>query len=1469
MSAASNPPQLQLSLGHQTFKRSFTQFGLDVDDGEDSRSDSGSASAGSSSFSGSSSSGRVVASGSASGSTGTRSVSSGSSNSSPGSVDLFGYNDGERSDRNKRARSEGPEHEDISVSVSSAGNSSAESLDAASVLSVSSSDASLLGFGLSSNPSPGEQGSPQQTNASISSFNTTSGFTLPALDFGPSTPSVAEFVALRSGSSNTRTADNPPGFANMLSPRSSSPAPPPAVEIDVAMHDDDSDEDPFPSLRLQHSARQNLGANTSMNGGFLDTARSDALLNSATDRLRSVMDRARTFDRTLAPLRSNTADSSAGGSSHQRSYTRPRLPPFDFESRRRASPYRAPESANSAAGLTNTFDRLAQPSSNTGSVNSLGGSTFGEGRNLSIAGRMPTGIRHSLTPVSDTSQLDVGSDEDTEIEEEEDSIIVDRELTVEPELPDAGHSSEISSASSSLEVAPPSPGRRANANGVNNGSEDSASGLLHRIIGGLTSPASSSEAEDSTRSSSSFDSSQLDPRLFGGEATGNRTNRPPRLQLGLTSPRLTFEMTRRTDDLLSGLYGPDSPHSAPRRSPAWSAGRERVQEEARSEANIDRFRGWPWSDLLSPPATDSMISGLGPRSNPEAQTRSTTTGQSPRLELRPHSPFFHLPEVSSPGASEALRAAQEEVRRIERLVEMDMETNSQTTFGSPFRRPPARSSREGSSTPSRTSAFRSPQNQYQAGALSPTRRPNLPTLRSAIFGPLRNNDEEDAPRPATTSLRTEDWEQIDMGIPQANASGVTTSMTEASLRSRGMFLFSPAIAIVLTFSFISFATARRDDQPTRRLSMFNAEGQPQSRFIGGQRNLPVSLPGRRSDEEHASSPFGMRIPIDTSRSPLSSAASQTSSVFDPVRTLRERDREIAREASERNRQLLQNWFPPIYEEERIQESERRTRLREMRDQHRLSISSRPLLANRQERPIQPQAQTDSLDVLRWAHSWDEVLRSAGRPTPSHEEEDVFRPVHPSSGYWTRPSSSNAFGNAQSQSSSSEAAAYFAAGPSFSPSRQAPGRLSPSILRRRSRLLSDSGEERTTEMSDSDLLREPWNDFEMNMDPSDTSVFGREQRHSAQSLRNFAIPTPSDELLQLLYAGPLEDAGSSQRQANTGTNDLTSGIRPSGYPNIGDLPPLEGSQLRAWTSINIQHRVPTTNASELPSRASTLRNASQPPSLPPLQFDRLSSPPDGARDDTDGRIFGNQEPSMQRNAPWRRQQTERQTDSSDSNLVRNWSNGDFAVHRAMMLRSVQARQPTRDTVTSYDIPGVVSRAQGRSDSSQQSSGVLGTGSLPRTPRNPSLYREPNQGRSVPSRNDSQAHVRWGELRDDASESRPSVHPAARPWAETSFRTRRRSLSSLFAPPPDSADALPPNRTRGAGPAGGDPHAPAAPDWLEAISATRARSRHRARLARFENEPQRPFFRFSRNRPSLRAFGDFMVRSWSLCMSWLSD
>ena len=140
MAAPNNPPQVHLQLGHQTFKRSFHQFGLDVDDADDSETNNVASYSGASSGSTVSSSdneSNSIASGSSSTGRGLRSLSSGSSYSSGGSSDYAG---GQRNERNKRARSDGPDTVRIlrSDESSSSADSSGSSMPSPSSVGLNS-----------------------------------------------------------------------------------------------------------------------------------------------------------------------------------------------------------------------------------------------------------------------------------------------------------------------------------------------------------------------------------------------------------------------------------------------------------------------------------------------------------------------------------------------------------------------------------------------------------------------------------------------------------------------------------------------------------------------------------------------------------------------------------------------------------------------------------------------------------------------------------------------------------------------------------------------------------------------------------------------------------------------------------------------------------------------------------------------------------------------------------------------------------------------------------------------------------------------------------------------------------------------------------------------------------------------------------------------------------------------------------
>ena len=155
--------------------------------------------------------------------------------------------------------------------------------------------------------------------------------TLPMPSFGPPTPTVADFAAAErererersrprtisvasvsaNSASYSRETIVPPGFSGMLSPRSSSPMPPPAVDVDVAMAE----------------------------SGAVANDRSLSSIERTTDSLRDSLTRARALerDRRMAPLRIDAALDNTGrvSRSTSRDTSRPHIPPFDFEAFRR------------------------------------------------------------------------------------------------------------------------------------------------------------------------------------------------------------------------------------------------------------------------------------------------------------------------------------------------------------------------------------------------------------------------------------------------------------------------------------------------------------------------------------------------------------------------------------------------------------------------------------------------------------------------------------------------------------------------------------------------------------------------------------------------------------------------------------------------------------------------------------------------------------------------------------------------------------------------------------------------------------------------------------------------------------------------------------------------------------------------------------------------------------------------------
>ena len=273
-------------------------------------------------------------------------------------------------------------------------------------------------------------------------------------------------------------------------------------------------------------------------------------------------------------------------------------------------------------------------------------------------------------------------------------------------------------------------------------------------------------------------------------------------------------------------------------------------------------------------------------------------------------------------------------------------------------------------------------------------------------------------------------------------------------------------------------------------------------------------------------------------------------------------------------------------------------------------------------------------------------------------------------------------------------------------------------------------------------------------------------------------------------------------------------------------------------------------------------------------------------------------------------------SSESNSEQR--GGDLAMHRALLLRSVQNRgvEPDRNTHMQTPSAGLppAPAASARPNSFHQALDVMGADGLSATRREQFLQahrgagaqtlqeqmRERDRRREVHAeaqlrQHQQQQHVRWGEVRDDPEAlGRP---PAFRP-----IRTRRRnSTSTLFAPPQENGDmvgtaaaaatlqsrgqATSTTSTAGNSRSGwgssenGNGERSSTEEFLALMGSTmtgshRARTRlMRERLRDFggrdrEDTLPRAFYR-RRHRPGLGNMGDFMVsrplmtfiREWS--------
>ncbi|THH09442.1 hypothetical protein EW145_g2002 [Phellinidium pouzarii] len=1340
MPISSNPPQVHLTLtpSHSTFKRSFHQFGLDVDDGESADAGSADSSSGSVSTSTGASTG------------GSRSVSgsSGLRYSSQASDDGYGHNE-----RNKRARSEGPDSANSSVSIGGSVNSNDGSVGFTSA-GLESGSGSLVG---AAQVEEGVEASGEFDNSTSSSVSSTyAEFSMPSWNapalslssFDSSTPSIADFRTRW----NSEVRESPPGFADMLSPRLSSPAPPPAVDVDMTMDEGiNVSSHPF-TLR---SVRR-------------DSNETEALLGAATERLRATIARARAFDRSIAPLRSGALDNVAVHSRTQsEDAPRPCHPPFDFEEhQRRASP---------AMSLTMPFGGAS--TTNASSNSTRGSEAFYDNIHsnnpLSVEGDTNADRHSNTTHISPSlsSLSDVGSGSSvyaSGISSGNGRSVNQGGISSFASARAASVNAQTSGRSSEIE-----PTRFRSAYSLNDDEredddEDEDSITVDRAL-------SVNRADDDTRSTT----------LVGG------TERTETQSTSSTFNSDTSEDEDRRDldsiheswgNFVTSALGSTRPVS--HANPRWDRFMHRMQgygEQVSSNSNVghmnsdNRTRPWPWSPPLSDIARDLGSTAYNSRSTPGS------------AEVLSHSHTRMHSGVAEPD----LLGNQNE--RIGRMVQMDMQMD-----GSSLRIPHSHSLLNPNQSQSQSRVER----ESVVPRLPTPPRPSLPTLRSAIFG----SDEE-----PETSIRDGDalWNNYrgfrremrrvtrlhregladEVRSPgRGRESDVTsTSAIATTLRSRGGIFFSNISYSIFYFLSNSLfegsrvderhGVSRTQQQPLQELghsvpaAQQWREGQTPSTEHMRQESarLPLSetLVSTRygdylQDSGHgnfsqASSPLSQLLvlpPLDLPPSiNLSHAASapaysasnsppllmsdlhrpgpdghsfmESSGIREAAEGLmesllnlqrndrereqeREREREQERERErEQDRERVQRRIEREIEREQEQfqqamerehEWERRSdrghasigrvalersTLSELRERTRLNIHprspylQRPTSSARERSSL---ASAGSTSPPHWRHSFSPApFSSRVTYSPNVSAHHFLRPEAESD---VRP-------EARGTASSTEAAEYFASNQAFGPARHSRGSVA--LLRqRRLRLLSDlsdnthlntrTGDSPTHVPAEEDGMWRPAHGLDIGRD----AVV---DRHRSPSLSRRQVPTsnpdPGQDLLQLLYPNnsrfPTQTAGESAQRLGEGVGERSPGrVRAqetSGEFELSGLPPLQESRVRTWSNIQESGATEQSHAAAL--------STSRPPSLPPLRFDQLPSlAPERELENAENRLFGSEDINT-RNVPWRRlgprpdgSQHLSAWNASRRNTAERSS--ELALHRAMILQSVQSRHSLAQT-----------------------------------------------------------------------------------------------------------------------------------------------------------------------------------------------
>lgn len=493
-----------------------------------------------------------------------------------------------------------------------------------------------------------------------------------------------------------------------------------------------------------------------------------------------------------------------------------------------------------------------------------------------------------------------------------------------------------------------------------------------------------------------------------------------------------------------------------------------------------------------------------------------------------------------------------------------------------------------------------------------------------------------------------------------------------------------------------------------------------------------------------------------------------------------------------------------------------TRIRELREAHRLSLGSRNANTEREQRPF-PQfnalAARDSLtgEFNQRSSNWSEDmdvdgandLESWGRASfGSHADWMWDREPALSHADELRPMTTGG------SSTSTEAAAYFASGPQVD--READRRPSSQLLRQRRLRLSG--------------LAPPSQSSSSSLERGQETIFSQDRFEMSEELDRLdnasrvRSPIGGVSLDELLYSGRNGSTDATDARDERNDRGLESTIMDSLFDDeisTADQISRRGAsngRVNPSTSLTNQQQQQHAQYSAQTARQHQARTSQYPPILPPIQTLGESSIPELAdlvehheSERPAWRLLqGRNAQSSSDLSPHSRRPT-----VSDSNTAQH--GGDLAVHRALLLRSVQSRggvevEQATQMRTQSSPPLQVSETSARPSSFHQAMDVLSADGLSTTRREQFLQAhrrlaalleqdsELERHRSaVRAESQSQTqseshahahapHVRWGEVHDDPETlGRP---PAFRP-----FRARRRnSTSTLFGPPPENGDSV---------------------------------------------------------------------------------